>query len=85
MKTKFFLKLLLGLIIGTIGHEFYHLIAGHGRLIFTDYGVGVVSKNGSSEVIAYLITFFIFILSFIIAKKDLLRSKISFKIAKRRL
>ena len=67
---KLFLKLVLGIILGILGHEIYHLIAGNGRLIFTDYGVGVVSKNGSSEVIAYSITFFIFILFFIKGVRD---------------
>jgi len=70
MKIKFFLKLILGLLIGTIGHEIYHLFAGNGKLIFTGYGVGVVSKSGSSEVIAYSITIGIFILFFLKAHYD---------------
>lgn len=67
---KFFLKLIIGLIIGTVGHEFYHFVAGNGKLIFTGYGVGIISRNGSSEVIAYSITFLFFILSFIWAVRS---------------
>jgi len=70
MKIKFFLKLVLGLLLGTIGHEIYHLIAGNGRLVFTSYGVGVVSESGSSELVAYLITFFVFILFLTKARYD---------------
>lgn len=64
---KFFTILLFGLFLGTVLHETYHLIVGHGHLIVTSYGIGVASHNGSSEITAYLLTLTCFLLSFYIA------------------
>lgn len=68
------IKLSIGAILGTIGHEAYHFYAGvDSRLVFASYGVGIRSKNGSSELTAYLITFTILVLWSIMVFKNEIR------------
>jgi len=68
---RFFLTILIGLILGTVGHEIYHYLAApEAHLIITSYGVGIASKGGSSEVIAYAITGSVTLLFVILAIKN---------------
>lgn len=77
-KVKFFLIVLCGLIMGTILHEIYHYLAANNpRIVFSNYGIGIASKNGSSELVAYSITILTTIIFFLIAIYGKNKNKIS--------
>jgi hypothetical protein len=72
---KFFLKVLLGIFVGTIFHEIYHFIIAlnhnaNPRLVFVSYGIGIKSSYHSSEIIAFSITILFTILAFVWAITD---------------
>lgn len=68
---RFFLKIVLGIVVGTILHEVYHyiqaLIHHANPHIVLGIGVGVRSTYHSSEFIAFSITGLFTILGFIYA------------------
>lgn len=65
---KFFLTLIAGILVGTLFHELYHYFAAlvnNGNPHFVvGIGIGVRSTYHSSELVAFTITGFFFLLSF---------------------